>query len=138
LLMIGICAATVVRVLFAVATVHRGRRSIDAGRRPAAGLLEAVAESVRTMQLSPAGIPAPRAITHRNRRKAITPRSSSPISMSPTTSAAVGIARDHTCPRVRPDAVDRSWVSARYWRAGCSVTGSRTSAWSPFCMSPSR
>ncbi len=104
LLMIGICAATVVRVLFAVATVHLMQ---IVGLMLAGGLLLLWVcwklwreiESVRTMQLSPAGIYSGGAAAPPTKTvgKAITQIVVADISMSLDNVLAVaGIARDHT------------------------------------------
>ncbi len=106
LLMIGICAATVVRVLFAVATVHLMQ---IVGLMLAGGLLLLWVcwklwreiESVRTMQLSPAGIysggAAGTSPPTKTVGKAITQIVVADISMSLDNVLAVaGIARDHT------------------------------------------
>lgn len=108
LLMIGICAATVVRVLFAIATVHLMQ---IVGLMLAGGLLLLWVcwklwreiESVRTMQLSPAGIypggggAAGQAPPTKTVGKAITQIVVADISMSLDNVLAVaGIARDHT------------------------------------------
>jgi YjbE family integral membrane protein len=105
LLMIGICAATVVRVLFAVATVHLMQ---IVGLMLAGGLLLLwvcwklwrESESVRTMELSPAGIYSGGASAQPPTKtvgKAITQIVVADISMSLDNVLAVaGIARDHT------------------------------------------
>lgn len=106
LLMIGICAATLVRVLFAIATVHLMQ---IVGLMLAGGLLLLWVcwklwrelESVRTMQLSPAGIypggAAGQAQPTKTVGKAITQIVVADISMSLDNVLAVaGIARDHT------------------------------------------
>lgn len=105
LLMIGICAATVVRVLFAVATVHLMQ---IVGLMLAGGLLLLWVcwklwreiESVRTMELSPAGIYSGGGGAHPQTKtvgKAITQIVVADISMSLDNVLAVaGIARDHT------------------------------------------
>jgi YjbE family integral membrane protein len=105
LLMIGICAATVVRVLFAVATVHLMQ---IVGLMLAGGLLLLWVcwklwreiESVRTMELSPAGIYSGSANAQPPTKtvgKAITQIVVADISMSLDNVLAVaGIARDHT------------------------------------------
>jgi len=105
LLMIGICAATVVRVLFAVATVHLMQ---IVGLMLAGGLLLLWVcwklwreiESVRSMELSPAGIYSGTAGAPPQTKtvgKAITQIVVADISMSLDNVLAVaGIARDHT------------------------------------------
>lgn len=107
LLMIGIVAATLVRVLFAIATVHLMQ---IVGLMLAGGLLLLWVcwklwrelESVRTMQLSPAGIypgsaAAGQAPPTKTVGKAITQIVVADISMSLDNVLAVaGIARDHT------------------------------------------
>jgi len=103
LLMMGICAATVVRVVFAVATVHLMQ---IVGLMLAGGLLLLWVcwklwreiESVRAMELSPAGIyghtpPAPTKTVGR----AITQIVIADVSMSLDNVLAVaGVARNHT------------------------------------------
>ncbi len=103
LLMIGICAATVVRIIFAVATVHLMQ---IVGLMLAGGLLLLWVcwklwreiEAVRAMQLSPAGIygGAP-ALPTKTVGRAITQIVVADISMSLDNVLAVaGVARDHT------------------------------------------
>ena len=103
LLMMGICAATVVRVVFAVATVHLMQ---IVGLMLAGGLLLLWVcwklwreiESVRAMELSPAGIygHAPLAPT-KTVGRAITQIVIADVSMSLDNVLAVaGVARNHT------------------------------------------
>ena len=103
LLMMGICAATVVRVIFAVATVHLMQ---IVGLMLAGGLLLLWVcwklwreiESVRAMELSPAGIygSAPPVAT-KTVGRAITQIVIADISMSLDNVLAVaGVARNHT------------------------------------------
>jgi YjbE family integral membrane protein len=103
LLMMGICAATVVRVIFAVATVHLMQ---IVGLMLAGGLLLLWVcwklwreiESVRAMELSPAGIygSAPPVQT-KTVGRAITQIVIADISMSLDNVLAVaGVARNHT------------------------------------------
>jgi len=103
LLMMGICAATVVRVIFAVATVHLMQ---IVGLMLAGGLLLLWVcwklwreiESVRAMELSPAGIygSAP-AVATKTVGRAITQIVIADISMSLDNVLAVaGVARNHT------------------------------------------
>jgi len=103
LLMMGICAATVVRVIFAIATVHLMQ---IVGLMLAGGLLLLWVcwklwreiESVRAMELSPAGIYGnPPAVTTKTVPRAITQIVIADISMSLDNVLAVaGIAREHT------------------------------------------
>jgi YjbE family integral membrane protein len=103
LLMMGICAATVVRVIFAVATVHLMQ---IVGLMLAGGLLLLWVcwklwreiESVRAMELSPAGIyGGPQAMPTKTVGRAITQIVVADISMSLDNVLAVaGVARDHT------------------------------------------
>ena len=103
LLMMGICAATVVRVIFAVATVHLMQ---IVGLMLAGGLLLLWVcwklwreiESVRAMELSPAGIYGnAAAVPTKTVGRAITQIVVADISMSLDNVLAVaGVARDHT------------------------------------------
>jgi YjbE family integral membrane protein len=103
LLMVGICAATVVRVIFAVATVHLMQ---IVGLMLAGGLLLLWVcwklwreiESVRAMQLSPAGIyGGPHITPTKTVGRAITQIVVADVSMSLDNVLAVaGVARDHT------------------------------------------
>ena len=115
LLMIGICAATVVRVLFAVATVHLMQ---IVGLMLAGGLLLLWVcwklwreiESVRTMQLSPAGIYSSGAGHPPTKTvgRAITQIVVADVSMSLDNVLAVAGSRprSHVGAGVRPDAID--------------------------------
>ena len=103
LLMLGICAATVVRVMFAVVTVHLMQ---VVGLMLAGGLLLLWVcwklwreiEAVRSMQLSPAGIHGGSgAIPTKSVGRAMTQIVVADISMSLDNVLAVaGIAREHT------------------------------------------
>jgi YjbE family integral membrane protein len=103
LLMMGICAATVVRVIFAVATVHLMQ---IVGLMLAGGLLLLWVcwklwreiESVRAMELSPAGIYGSAAPAHtKTVGRAITQIVIADVSMSLDNVLAVaGVARNHT------------------------------------------
>jgi YjbE family integral membrane protein len=102
LLMLGIGAATVVRVIFAVATVHLMQ---IVGLMLAGGLLLfwvcwklwREIESVRAMQLSPAGVYGGQVIPDKSLGRAIVQIVIADISMSLDNVLAVaGIARDHT------------------------------------------
>jgi YjbE family integral membrane protein len=103
LLMLGICAATVVRVIFAVATVHLMQ---VVGLMLAGGLLLLWVcwklwreiEAVRSMQLSPAGMHgAGSAMPTKTVGRAMTQIVIADISMSLDNVLAVaGVAREHT------------------------------------------
>ena len=103
LLMMGICAATVVRVIFAVATVHLMQ---IVGLMLAGGLLLMWVcwklwreiEAVRAMQLSPAGIySGSAAMQTKTVGRAVMQIVVADISMSLDNVLAVaGVARDHT------------------------------------------
>jgi YjbE family integral membrane protein len=103
LLMLGICAATVVRVIFAVATVHLMQ---VVGLMLAGGILLLWVcwklwreiEAVRSMQLSPAGIGGtPGVIPTKTVGRAMTQIVIADISMSLDNVLAVaGVAREHT------------------------------------------
>lgn len=102
LLMMGICAATVVRVIFAVATVHLMQ---IVGLMLAGGLLLLWVcwklwreiEAVRSMQLSPAGIYGTQPVPTKTVGRAVIQIVVADISMSLDNVLAVaGVARDHT------------------------------------------